>query len=232
MSFGKRYLSATAVCVVMSAELALQAASLHAAEKAVFASNYPLAYFAERIAGGPEIVAHPETAGDPADWRPSIDEVLAIQKADVILLNGVDYEGWTRFATLPPSRVVDTSAAFKDRYLTVENGALHQHGPEGAHAHGALASTTWLDLSLAAEQALAVMEALAAAGIAEEAALQRNHDRLREDLLALDAAFEQAAAGHSDVPLIASHPVYDYLATRYDLKIESVHWEPEIMPSQ
>ena len=231
MRFNKRYLGAAAVCMVMSAELVLQVTPLLAAENTIFASNYPLAYFAERIAGRPETVTQPERAGDPADWRPSIDEILAIQKADVILLNGAGYEGWARSATLPPSRMVNTSAAFEDRYLTVEDGARHQHGPEGV-AHGALASRTWLDLSLAAEQASAVMDALARAGIADEAALQRNHEQLREDLLTLDAAFEQMAAGQEDVPLIASHPVYHYLAKRYGLDIESVHWEPEILPSE
>jgi zinc transport system substrate-binding protein len=222
----------TAVRAVITAALVLQATSLLAAEKTVFASNYPLAYFAERIADEPDIVAQPKTAGDPAEWRPSIEEILAIQQADVILLNGADYEKWARTATLPPSRLVDTSTAFKDRYLMVEGGARHRHGPEGAHAHGAVASTTWLDLSLAAEQALAVLEALVAAGVSKTAALRRNHERLREELLALDAAFQQAAAGHDDVPLVASHPVYDYLAARYGLRIESVHWEPEGAPSE
>ena len=231
MSFVRTYLGAVAVCVVMSAGLVLQATPLLAAEKTIFASNYPLAYFAERIAGRPEIVTHPEMAGDPADWRPSIDEILAIQKVDVILLNGAGFEGWARTATLPPSRMADTSAAFEDRYLTVEDGAQHQHGPEGA-AHGALASRTWLDLSLAAEQASAVMEAMATAGISEQAALQRNQERLRDDLLTLDAAFEQVTAGRGSVPLISSHPVYHYLAKRYGLDIESVHWEPEILPSE
>ncbi|MDH3475806.1 MAG: metal ABC transporter substrate-binding protein [Rhodospirillales bacterium] len=222
----------TAVRVVIVAGLVLQATSLLAAEKTVFASNYPLAYFAERLAGKPEIVVQPETAGDPTDWRPSIEEILAIQQADVILLNGADYEKWARTATLPPSRVVDTSAAFKGRYLMVEGGSRHQHGPEGAHAHRAPASTTWLDLSLAAEQARAVMEALASADISEKAELQRNHELLREDLLTLDAAFQQAAAGHNDVLLVASHPIYDYLAARYGLKIENVHWEPEVAPTE
>ena len=231
MSFGRKNLGAAAIGVVMSAGLVLQATPLLAAEKTIFASTYPLAYFAERITEQPEIVTHPEMAGDPTDWRPSIDQILAIQKADVILLNGAGYEGWARTATLPPSRMTDTSAAFEDRYLTVEDGAQHQHGPKGA-AHGALASRTWLDLSLAAEQASAVMEALARAGIADEAALLQNHERLRDDLLHLDAAFEQATAGHGDVPLVASHPVYHYLAARYGLDIESVHWEPEVAPSE
>jgi zinc transport system substrate-binding protein len=31
-------------------------------------------------------------------------------------------------------------------------------------------------------------------------------------------------------PLVASHPIYDYFARRYDLNIRSVLWEPGDMP--
>ena len=33
------------------------------------------------------------------------------------------------------------------------------------------------------------------------------------------------------LPLLASHPVYDYLSRRYGLNIKSVHWEPDEAPS-
>jgi zinc transport system substrate-binding protein len=32
-------------------------------------------------------------------------------------------------------------------------------------------------------------------------------------------------------PLIASHPVYDYLSYRYTMNIKSVHWEPDQKPA-
>ena len=71
--------------------------------------NYPLAYFAERIGGEAVEVVFPAPAGvDPAFWRPSPEDVVRFQAADLILVNGAGYAGWTRTATLPASRRVDT----------------------------------------------------------------------------------------------------------------------------
>ena len=33
-------------------------------------------------------------------------------------------------------------------------------------------------------------------------------------------------------PLLASHPVYDYLAARYGLNFRDVLWEPETFPDE
>ena len=41
----------------------------------------------------------------------------------------------------------------------------------------------------------------------------------------------KAAAGMiGDQPLVASHPVYQYWARRYQLKVEALLWEPETVP--
>ena len=44
------------------------------------------------------------------------------------------------------------SAGFADRYIEGET-YTHSHGPGGDHEHGELAFTTWLDPTLAVEQA-------------------------------------------------------------------------------
>ena len=37
---------------------------------------------------------------------------------------------------------------------------------------------------------------------------------------------------YGETPLVGSHPVYQYLARGYDLKIRSVHWEPHVLPDK
>jgi zinc transport system substrate-binding protein len=34
-----------------------------------------------------------------------------------------------------------------------------------------------------------------------------------------------------DVPVLFSHPVYEYLILRYDLNARSLHWEPDEAPT-
>jgi zinc transport system substrate-binding protein len=48
--------------------------------------------------------------------------------------------------------------------------------------------------------------------------------------MALDTRLEELVAGKSGIPLTGSHPVYQYLARRYGLDIQSVHFEPGEMP--
>ena len=191
---------------------------------AACAVNYPLAYFAERIAGDSVEVRRPF----PADGeRPDDAAIETGQQADLILLNGAGYAKWLEQTSLPPSKCVHTSASFEKRYIAVADAVTHGHGPKGTHAHGGWAFTTWLDPTLAVEHAEAIREALVGLLPEQAAALNGRFEDLERDLLELDRQLQTAA---SRKPLLGSHPVYQYLARRYGLDLRSVHWEPREMP--
>ena len=196
----------------------------------VVAVNYPLVYFAERLAGDAAEVVLPVPEGrDPDTWRPSVAEIGAVQAADLILLNGAGFAGWTERASLPRARTVDTSRAFDDD-LVATDALTHSHGPEGEHSHEGTASFTWLDLDQAALQAEAVAEALARRLPEEADAIEERLDALRADLAALDEAahaLEPLAEGRT---LIATHPRYQYLGRAYGLAIESLEWDAGAAP--
>jgi zinc transport system substrate-binding protein len=203
-----------------------------AAPLVLYASNYPLQYFAERIAGPLAEVRFPAAQWpDPAYWEPSAGEVLAMQEADLILLNGASYEQWLKSVTLPPSRLVDTTAGLQERLLRLEESITHSHGPEGDHEHAGTAFTTWLDLSLAAQQARAIETALAALLPGQSAVFRARSDELVAELLALDAQMrELTAATTEESGVVYSHPVYQYFQRRYGVVGPSVHWEPGETP--
>ena len=48
--------------------------------------------------------------------------------------------------------------------------------------------------------------------------------------MTLDQEINEIVAKNRSLPLIMSHPVYDYFARRYKLNIKSVHWEPDEVP--
>lgn len=197
----------------------------------VAAVNYPLAYFAERIGGGLVEVVYPVPADvDPAFWNPSPEGVAAFQSADLVLLNGATYAKWVPKVTLAPGKLVDTSAAFADRYIEIADAVTHTHGPGGDHAHTGTAFTTWLDFSQAALQAEAIRGALAKRDPANEEAFAANFAALEKDLADLDIRMRKMTADKIYRPLVASHPVYQYLARRYNLALEAVMWEPEVVP--
>lgn len=194
----------------------------------VYTVNYPLAYFAERI-GGPYVeVAMPVPAAvDPAVWQPAVEELLAYQQADLIILNGAGYSRWLASASLPLGKTVDTSSAFSDRLISVQNQVLHRHGPAGEHDHGEVAFTTWLNPQLAILQASAIADALVGAAPEWRAEFERAFIELREELEALDLRAEQAFKGLAANTIVFSHPVYQYLNSRYALDGQTVNWEPD-----
>jgi len=199
----------------------------------IYTVNYPLAYFAERIAGDLAVVTFPAPPDvDPAFWMPDQETIAAYQGADLILLNGADYAKWTARVSLPRSRLVDTSQGFKDAYIRQPNLTTHSHGPSAQHSHGGTAFTTWLDLDQAARQAEAIAQALARKRPAAKEQIERNLEALKGDLLNLDARLREIASREPGRPLLASHPVYQYLARRYGLKLRSVMWEPDEVPNE
>jgi zinc transport system substrate-binding protein len=197
----------------------------------VYAVNYPLQYFAQRVAGEQVDVILPVPAGvDPAFWQPDADTVNAYQQADLVLLNGAGYAKWVSRVSLPRRKLVDTSAAFRERYIHADAGVTHSHGREGDHSHSGVAFTTWLDFTLAVEQARAIAAALSKIRPASKNIFERNLALLEQELLALDSQVREMVATKPGISLLASHPVYQYFKRRYGLNIASVMWEPDVVP--
>jgi zinc transport system substrate-binding protein len=198
----------------------------------VYVVNYPLKYFAERVGGDHVDVEFPAPKGtDPAYWIPNIATIGAYQQADLLILNGASYAKWVDKVSLPRSKMVDTSRSFKDSYITIKEAVTHSHGAEGEHAHEGAAFTTWLDLDLAARQAKAIATAYARKKPEVKSTFQKNYAALEKDLMALDQDIMQTVSKNPSMPLIASHPVYDYFSRRYGLNMKSVHWEPDEVPT-
>ena len=201
------------------------------AQSTVYVVNYPLQYFAERIGAEQVRVVFPAPADeDPAFWKPDMDTIAAFQVADLILINGAGYAKWLKTASLPKSKVIDTSRRFKADYIEIQGTGTHTHGPTGEHSHAGTAFTTWLDFRQAARQAQAVMEGLSRLLPEHQDTFEQRYAELEHDLLALDERIEAIVAQRRGQPLLASHPVYQYLARRHGLSLRSVLWEPEVMP--
>jgi zinc transport system substrate-binding protein len=197
----------------------------------IYVVNYPLKYFADRIVGDKLTVVFPAPPnGDPAYWSPDERAIAAYQNAGLILLNGASYAKWVPKVTLPESKLVNTSAGFKDKYIVSEDAITHSHGPAGEHEHGTTDFNTWLDPELAIMHAEAVAEAVGELMPEHNEAFQQNLASLRKDLEDLDAALSAVTAGYDGRPLLASHPVYSYLARHCGWNLKSMHWEPDEMP--
>jgi zinc transport system substrate-binding protein len=236
MKLGKSLFAAALFCLVLTgcrnAEKQDNSEALTrepASVPVVYASNYPLYYFANRI-GGENIDLHFPAAGlaDPSGWNPPADSVAAMQLADLILLNGASFEGWLMNVSLPDSLLVDTSWDFAVRLLPSGETFTHSHGEEGEHAHEGLATTTWLDLSLAGLQAQSVRDALARTRPALKDMYETNYQVLASELKTLDDAFRETAKAGAGKHFAFSQPVYQYFQKAYGLEGSSLHLDPNV----
>ena len=192
------------------------------------AVNYPLHYFAERIATDSfsiDYLVAPEV--DPAFWEPDDKALVAFQKADIVIRNGADYAKWMQVVTLPSTTMVDTSRAFSDRLIKVEGGA-HSHGDGAVHSHAGVAFTTWIDFSQAAMQAEAIAKRMTRYAPAEAKQIAENLAALKADLGELDQKMKSLAEKLRDRSFAVSHPIYQYWSRAYGIKIDALEWEPDM----
>lgn len=211
-----------------------QSAPLQRVDKSetfVIAVNGPLHYFATRLLDNDIKVRMLVPADtDPAQWQPSVEDVLQLQQAELILLNGAGYSSWLNKVSVIDSRLVLTSGAARDEWIELEGQLSHSHGPDGEHAHGGYAFTTWMDMNLAQIQATAVAKALRARWPEKQALIDGKLVALLADIVDLDNGYMAAATRIQNRQLVYSHPVYQYFERRYELPGLSLHWEPDLMP--
>ena len=198
----------------------------------VITVNYPLFYFAEKIGGNTIDLQYIIPADvDPAFWNPNESALEIYQSADIILTNGANYAKWMENVSLPSSRLMNTSSSFENQLISLKSIPSHNHGPDGEHKHNGYAITTWLNFKLALKQAESVRTILVNKIPNEKTALDENFNELKKDLEDLDEKMTLAASNLSELNLIGSHPVYQYLSKGYKLNIRSVHFEPNEVPT-
>lgn len=199
----------------------------------VYTTFYPTTWMTQRIAGDlVEVVCPVPEDADPIFWKPTREDIAAYQGADLIVINGAEFEKWVEAADLPLRTVVRTARGFKDRWIKFDEGVTHSHGPEGDHTHEGTDGHTWLDPVLAKQQAKAILGKLKRLLPDHVGALHERGYRLAADLDKLHAQLVALGTPAEGEALVASHPAYNYLARRLGWAVVNLDFDPEEMPSE
>ncbi|MDP6634766.1 MAG: metal ABC transporter substrate-binding protein [Phycisphaerae bacterium] len=198
----------------------------------VYTTFYPTTYFAQRIAGDLVKIICPLPADkDPITWMPNTATIAAYQQADLILVNGADFDRWVDKVSLPPSKLIDTACPLAGTFVGFDTSITHSHGPGGQHDHAGIDGHTWLDPHNAKIQAAEVHKALVRLLPSRIDKLRANHTALAEDLDAIDASLATLSEKLKDQGLLAAHPAYNYLVRRYEWNLTNLDLDPEVTPS-
>jgi len=214
----------------------LQFASLAADEKPlrVYTTFYPLTFFTEAIGGAHVHVVNPlpETE-DGAFWVPPREVVKQYQAADLIVMNGSNYEQGFGKVSLPESKIVDTTAFLKGNEVIFDDPITHSHGAAGMHTHQGIDGHTWVDPHNARRQAQAICDALCDKSPAHAGEFKTNFEKLATGFDALDQLIrEKLVPVAQGKQIFASHPAYNYLARSYKLNVQSFHLDPKDTPAK
>lgn len=141
---------------------------------------------------------------DPHDYEPSPADLDALAKADVIVKNGVDLEGWfddTIRSASPRGRIVDASRGIPLR--RGEGGAGDPH--------------IWHDPQHAAVMVTSMAEAMEAAAPEAADEIRGNLAAYTAKLAAADADIRDRVGRLANKRLVTNHDAFGYYIDRYGL---------------
>lgn len=205
----------------------------------VIAVCYPLEYLTQRITGDAIVVECPVGAGvSAADWRPNREDILNMQRADLVVANGrgAQLAKWLDTVSIPESRLCNSATrglALTD-YIAIEDQRIvHSHGPEGEHSHPTMVANTWLDPAVARKQAAYIAQELTRVFPARESDFLENLKKLNEDLDNLTSLLP-TNSDQSNQLVLTTSPDLKFIARAAGLEDRHLFWTvpPEIEKAQ
>jgi zinc transport system substrate-binding protein len=193
---------------------------------AIVTSFYPLQFAVERIIGGHGTVVNIGESRDPHNFEPSTQDMITLQRADLVVLQGAEFEPWGDdvIASLEANNIPVIIAT--DNLKLHEGGHNHEEEEsredEDGHEHGAYDPHTWLDPILFSETVGYLTEKIAALDPNNAKLYQENASTLQAELASLDIEYANKLANCELDDIITSHEAFGYLAERYNFSTHSI----------
>lgn len=201
----------------------------------VVTSFYPLYFFTSKIGGEKVEVRNITPAGvEPHDYEPTPQDMIAIEKSHVIILNGASFEPWSE-------NVLQNIQDQKSIVLAGEDLATlmteaHEYEPEEedeVEGNDEVADPhVWLSPQLAMQMAERIRDGLIAVDSKNESYYRANADEIAGELSELDAEFKTGLKSCARRDMITSHAAFAYIARDYGLRQIAISGlSPEEEPS-
>ena len=152
---------------------------------------------------------------DPHDWEPTIRDTERLQRADMIITNGIGYEHW--IGSLSTSNyqgiIVDTSNGILIDYDEKHDDEKHD---DEKHKHGNLDPHIWLNPVYAQLQVKNIANALSNSDPTNKNYYQSNAAIYNQELNLLDTKIRTELSG-CKTDFITFHDAFSYFAEEYGL---------------
>jgi zinc/manganese transport system substrate-binding protein len=174
--------------------------------------------------------------GDAHVYEPTPADAKAVLGADLVLVNGLGFEGWLPRlleAAAYKGPVATASEGVKPRAMSEPEDGGDDHAEDAdEHEHGALDPHAWQDLGNGRAYVANIARALAAADPAGAASYRANAEAYDARLAALDREVREGVARLPEARrrIVTSHDAFGYFADAYGLEVlapEGVSTESE-----
>lgn len=187
-------------------------------------SFYPLQFALEHIVGDLGTVTNIGEGKDPHDLEPTTQNILALQKADLVVLQGADFEPWGDdvMARLEADGVPVVIATADIVLHENEDEHDHEHEEDHGHNHGAFNPHTWVDPVLFSQSVEHIAHEVATIDPANADVYRANAKTLLDELTILDTEYKTRLASCELDEVITTHDAFSYVAERYNFETHSI----------
>ncbi len=208
-------------------------------------SFYPLEFALNELVGDLGVVTNIASGIDPHDFRPSTQDILTLQKSDLVVLHGAELEPWGDDVAAQLTQAnVPVVFATKGLTLLAATGEHTEHGDEHGekeheehhdeehddhvedshdeHAHGEFDPHTWLDPILFTQTIKELTNAVISLDPQNREAYEARSALLQANVLALDTQYSDVLSNCTLEEVITSHDAFGYIAHRYGFEIHSI----------
>ncbi|MEE9311684.1 MAG: metal ABC transporter substrate-binding protein [Planctomycetota bacterium] len=183
----------------------------------IVASTPHLACLANNIAGDlADVQLLPPENANPHAFEPSIKDREKIQKAHLLVVNGLGLEPWNaaKLADSAGATLVDCGK-LPASFLINTDSDHDDHGH--THAHGVSNPHVWLSTEGATLQAEIILQAMKKADSANAQAYQKNYDALKERFAKLKIELLGMLKGLSSRAFVSNHDAFPYFTNEFML---------------
>lgn len=157
---------------------------------------------------------------DPHTYQPSPADLAKVAEADVVIENGLHFEGWLD-GIIESSESLATRAAVGEAVSPLRNAPHADEEPADDHGHGEVDPHVWHSVANTIQMTKAIRDALAQADPANAATYHANAEAYIGQLQALDKwVFEQVGTlPEARRKLVTAHDTFGYFADRYGFEV-------------
>ena len=198
----------------------------------VITSFYPLAFFAQEIAGDNANVINLSGNKSPHSYKISTQDRVKLSQADLVIYQGIGLESWTQdiipelqkdgVSVLEASHGLHISPRTEEHKNEHEDDEHDEHNEHNKHEedhHGEFDPHTWIDPVLAQEMAKNIANSLIEIDSQNAQEYKNNLKILIEKLEILDAQYQSGLKNCVQKKAFISHNAFGYLEKRYNFEL-------------